>query len=219
MAIVDSKIQDEIAQLHSSLRDRALGDVQRAFAGGAKVGAFILAAHVLDTLARLTKEAGTGADAWSQFVKRYLRRYAGFARLLEDGFRNAVSHNYSTRGIRFVDGPDYAARHWTVEGSDRVLHFETFIDELERAYDEFEQNLIQDAPLRKRVLARARQNPPMSLIQDPAPASTAKSLVSAGATSFAPAQSATGSSWLETRIDPLPPPAISKKRQESKKRR
>jgi len=228
MATLDPETCGEIERLHTSLRDWALGDVRRAFSGGAKVGAFILAAHVIDTLAGLTKEKGVGADAWSQFVSRYLPRYNGHARLLEDGFRNATSHNYSARGIRFVDGPEYAARHWTMEGGDRVLHFETFIDDLGSAYDLFEQNLLTDAALRERVLSRARQNPPLGVVRHPAPASLAQNLamLQAGATSFAPAHAASGANWpAAIRVDVPPDPpaqpraAVPKKRRKPKKRR
>jgi hypothetical protein len=227
MASLDSRTQGAIEQLLGSLRDWALADVRRAFEGGAKVGAFILAAHVIDTLAGLVKEKGRGADAWTQFVSRYLPRYDGEARLLEDGYRNATSHNYSARGIRFVDGAEYAPRHWTVESGERVLHFETFLTDLEDAYDLFGRDLVRDEKLRNRVLERARLNPPLGIVHEPVPPSLAQMIAEAhaGATSFAPsAMSASAASFpthveLPSRPSPVPPPRRGVPRTRTRKRK
>jgi hypothetical protein len=205
-----AEVEAQIARLHESLRGWALGDVQRAFNGGAKVGAFILAAHLIDTLALLTHAKGQGSDAWTQLIGRYLTRYTGSAKLLEDGLRNATSHNYSTRGLRLVDGADYAGRHWTTEAGDRVLHLETFLDELERAYDAFEKDLRNDASLRQCVLDRARLNPPLGIVHEPSSASVGRSSTIAqvvGATSYSGAHAATGAWWPSEPKFQLDPPA------------
>lgn len=59
---MNDNARKQIESLHASLRDWALADVRRAFDGGAKVGAFILGAHLIDTAA--TDMAGAARPRW-----------------------------------------------------------------------------------------------------------------------------------------------------------
>jgi hypothetical protein len=75
----------------------ALGDVKRATAGHAKIGAFILAAHLIDTLALLSTTRGDGKAAWDQFVPAFLPAYSGAAEELYRSHRGSLSHRYSLK--------------------------------------------------------------------------------------------------------------------------
>jgi hypothetical protein len=179
---------DELARLRQSLGDYALGDVKRATAGHAKIGAFILAAHFIDTLALLSTTRRDGKAAWDQFIPAFLPSYSGAAEELYRSYRGSLSHRYSLKGFRLVDGEHYSHRHWTIEEGERVLHLETFIADLEQAWPAFSAKLDRDVQFRARVLGRAREDPPLSVHESAAgTASAATSRASlAGATHFGP---------------------------------
>jgi hypothetical protein len=204
----------ELERFRESFGDWALGDVKKAHAGGAKVGAFILAAHFIDALARLSKKKGDGKAAWDEFVPAFLPAYAGEAAKLYRFYRGKLSHQYSLRDFRLVDGEDYRHRHWALENGDRVLHLESFIEDLERAWSHFSEKLDQDAQFRERVLERAREDPPLTIVQDQAgTASAASSLTRlsqpgawAGATHFGPVAADWPVRWEDDAEKPDPDP-------------
>jgi hypothetical protein len=160
---MDEQTRAEVAHLQESLYGWAFGDVKRtAQKAEAPIGAFILGAHFIDTLAGLARTKGDGRAAWDEFVPRYLPRYTGHVYLLYKGFRGATSHHYSAEGIRFVQGESNAPRHWTEEEGERVLHLETFIKDLEAGWEKFFADL-EDEDFRTRVVDRAREKPPLGI--------------------------------------------------------
>jgi hypothetical protein len=197
--VISKTERAELDHLRESLGGWALGDVKKAVSAGIKVGAFILAASLIDALARLaySRRAENARAAWDEFVPAYLRRYDGHAHVLYRGFRSAVSHNYSLDGIRLTDGPAHADRYWRVEEGERVLHLETFVVDLERAFDTFIARLERDEALRHRVLDRVRGRPLLGIVGgygDLLAASASWSPTTAVATYFGSAvESATGS--------------------------
>jgi hypothetical protein len=74
---MDAQTRAEVDHLKQSLHGWALGDVKKAADASAPIGAFILGAHLIDTLARLMAQKRKGRPAWEEFVPRYLPRYAG----------------------------------------------------------------------------------------------------------------------------------------------
>jgi hypothetical protein len=165
----------EIEQLRMSLGG-ALGDVRRAFEGGARVGAFILGAHLIDTMAGLTYsiawQTNPGPEAWDEFIERFMPQYQGHSKSLYKGFRCAISHRYSLEGIRLTHGPTERDRHWQEEDGHRILHLETFIDELEAALAAvYEQ--AHHAELRNRIVPRVARSPLLGLIPPTASARAA----------------------------------------------
>jgi hypothetical protein len=193
----------ELDHLRASLGAWALGDVKKSVAGGVKVGAFILGANLIDVLARLacSKTSDNGRAAWDEFVLEYLKRYDGHANTLYKGFRGAVSHNYSLDGIRLTDGPEYSDRHWTIEEGERVLHLETFVEDLESAFEAFCERVEGNAELRERVLGRVRNRPLLGVVggdDGRASASLATSITLASQATYfghSGAHAATGSTW------------------------
>jgi hypothetical protein len=200
---VDVQTRAELNHLQRSLGQWALGDVKEAAAAGVKVGSFLLGAHFIDVLARLAKRRlGDGKAAWDEFVPKYLDRYAGHAEALYRGYRGALSHHYSLDGIRLTDGPAEAHRHWKEEEGERVLHLETFVFDLEQAFQTFCADLEKDDEFRERVLLRVKGSPLLGIVggYDPIPAASAATspvVLVGGATHFGlsprGAQSATGS--------------------------
>jgi hypothetical protein len=159
---------DELARFRESFGDFALGDVKRASAGHAKIGAFILAAHLIDALARLSTRRGDGKAAWDEFVPAFLPAYSAACEELYRSYRGLLSHRYSLKGFRLVDGEHYRHRHWAVEDGERVLHLESFVEDLDQAWSEFSAKLGRDVQFRERVLERAREDPPLSVLESPA---------------------------------------------------
>jgi hypothetical protein len=102
---------------------------------------------LIDVLARLVYSKPTeknASAAWDEFVPRYLPRYAGHANALYRGFRSAISHNYSLGDLRLTDGSTNALRHWTTEEGELVLHLESFIDDLDTAWQKFYVDVESD---------------------------------------------------------------------------
>jgi hypothetical protein len=185
---------DELARLQQSFGEYALGDIKRAFAGHAKIGAFLLAANFIDALARLSTTQSNAKAAWDEFVSAFLPGYTDAREELYRYYRGSLAHQYSLKGFRLVDGEHYRHRHWTIEEGDRVLHLESFIEDLDNAWSAFSEKLGRDVQFRERVLERAREDPPLSVHESAAgTASAATSRVSltmrghlAGATHFGP---------------------------------
>lgn len=200
----------QIERLYEALHDWALGDVRRAAEAGAKVGAFILAANLIDVLARLaySKPKKNDRGAWEEFVPDYLPPYGDFAYPLYRDFRSALSHNYSLNDMRLVDGPEQEYRHGGSESGHRVLHLESFIEEVQAAVDRFFERVRADEALRERVLSRARERPPLGIVGPDTPTVASGPVSSetivqmrANATYWSPniegAQAASGAAWPE----------------------
>jgi hypothetical protein len=207
--------QQEVTRLKESLGGWALGDVKKALDGGAKVGSFLLAAHFIDVLARLSTTQGNAKAAWDEFVPAFMPDYANYSEGLYRGFRGVLSHSYSIDGFRLVDTEAFRPRHLTVERGERVVHLESFIESLDVAWAEFVNRVENDDDFRERVLGRTRQAPLMTLLEDPGAASVAHSPTTAVGTYFGgnlAAQAASGSpgrGWPLTARSPFqvePPP-------------
>lgn len=176
--------------LRTSLGEWALGDIKRSHAGGAKMGVFVLGAQFVDTLARLAypgKTTSNGEAAWREFVPKYLPAYSEFWDLMYSGFRGKTTHNYSAKGIRFTDGEVFRKRHLGIEEGDRVLHLESFAEELTEAFEQFCHDLEADDLLRARVFERTRVDPLLTIVGRGIPASVGEPLAIAppGGTSYA----------------------------------
>jgi hypothetical protein len=163
---VDDVTQKELEHLEDSLHGWAFGDIRRAQEGGVKMGVFVLGAQFIDAVARLaySRTKTNAKAAWDEFVPKYLPRYENLAELMYRGYRGKTSHNYSARGVRFTDGEVNRDRHLRLEEGDVVLHLESFVDDLEVAWDRFYADVRVDEDMRRRVLQRARENPPLGIV-------------------------------------------------------
>jgi hypothetical protein len=169
---------------------------------------------LIDVLARLVYSKPTeknASAAWDEFVSRYLPRYAGHANALYRGFRSAISHNYSLGDLRLTDGSTNALRHWTTEEGELVLHLESFIDDLDTAWQKFYGDVESDDAVRKRVLGRVRRRPLLGILGGEhveVSTSVAHGISIAGGgfnpTRWGPAQAASGASWPVPPSPPMP---------------
>ena len=148
-------------------------------------------------------------------MPRFMPRYADYSQELYRGYRGLLSHSYSVRGFGFVDTETYRHRHLRVEGGDRVLHLESFLDDLDQAWSAFVRRVEAEDDFRERVLARTQAAPLLTIVEDEelGHASVAMKTTRVVATSFAAAPAASGSpapGWrggpLPTQLPPEPPP-------------
>jgi hypothetical protein len=163
--------RDALDELRSSLEGWALGDAIKAASAGAKVGAFLLAAHLIDTLAGFYSSRGDGKARWDEFTKALMPRYRSRGELLYRGYRGPLSHHYSLNGVRLVDArPD---RHLRVEAGELVLNLEDLVDDLGAALNAFFEEAERDEVLLRRVLERTGQRPTLAILEGVEPAESA----------------------------------------------
>lgn len=199
---LDERVQ--LDALHESVYERGLGGIKRTASADA-LSAFVLCGTWLDYTARLHagripgKQQPTGADAWRGFFKAYLHEYRDYWEKFYNGFRSKLSHHFAVVGFRLTHhNPEH---HWTPEGEDRLLHLGTFIAQLERAYKQFRSDLERNAALRRRVLERFRELPPISVGTHRPDSSVATSWTSI------PASFSTGSAAIAASGSWSPPPS------------
>jgi hypothetical protein len=147
---------EQIENLCKSLRDWALADIKRAASPEVDLPrlAFVGLAALLDRLSILYAVKGKGLNAWMQFVPRYFRyKTAEEVELLYDGLRNALLHEYGTRGVALTHGS--AGDHWTIRDGLRVIDLHELLEETESAFEAFVSELRSNNDARKRVLPRA----------------------------------------------------------------
>lgn len=149
-------------------RQLYLEDILRANAGDVRMGTFVLCAAFLDALS-LTYSAGMKiasgkAGKWARFMEEYLGRPYEPIWDSYDTYRNKLLHNYSARGIAFTHAPENASLHLQIRQGAVILHRESFVRDVEQAFNGFAADVLADAALRKRALAHLGRNPPMGLL-------------------------------------------------------
>jgi hypothetical protein len=161
---------DEEAQFsqwfRQGFRQLYLDDILRANAGDVRMRTFILCAAFLDALS-LSYSAGRKprdkAVKWARFMEDYLgERYEPIWGSY-DSYRNMLLHNYSPRGIAFASAPEHAGLHLRVVDGNVMLHRESFVHDVEKAFEAFAQDVRIDVELRKRVFAHLERYPPLGL--------------------------------------------------------
>jgi hypothetical protein len=158
----------------AGFEELALRDIRHANENDVRMGTFILCVAFLDSLAIAysagMKGAGKLADKWRRFIRRYFdERYERVANSYGD-FRSLLIHNYSAAGLAFTSRPENARDHLaTLSGDVLILHRESFVADVERAYHAFRADVESDGELRARVLRHLEKNPPMgvALVQRP----------------------------------------------------
>jgi hypothetical protein len=145
----------------------ALRDIRRANESDVRMGTFILCVAFLDSLS-IAYSAGTGvrklAEKWRRFIGPYFdKSYERVANSYGD-FRSLLIHNYSASGLAFTHGPENARDHLaTLSGDVLILHRESFVADVERAYYAFRADVESDDKLRTLVLRHLERNPPMGV--------------------------------------------------------
>lgn len=146
--------EERLAKLQASMYDWHLSDIKAAAESGLPRLAFLGIAAWLDTIARINVgRKQSGRNAWRKFIQTYMppaMRAEEDVKRLYDGLRNALSHEYGTRGVLLTDGKP--EQHWQLIGSQRVLNLESFIAEIDAGYLALVNELHRDAGLRAIVL-------------------------------------------------------------------
>jgi hypothetical protein len=170
------KIRDYI---EVGFRDLQLADIKHADDADVRMGTFQLCAAFLDALA-LTYSAGLtlpGKDAgkWDAFVSRFFTGATRTALVGKyGGFRCLLLHNFSASGLAFIHG--HPKEHLRSYGGRTILNRESFVAEVETAFNAFHEAVRTDAELRTRALRWLDKHPPMGVwfLEDaPAPAPAA----------------------------------------------
>lgn len=153
--------------IQDSLGEWCLGDIKTAATADVDLPrlAFVGLAAWIDTVSILYsggKKQADGMQAWTAFIadSGYLpnrMRSKREVRRLNDGLRNALLHEYGTRGVALTHGPAQRDDHWSLMPGTtiRVLHLESLIEDFETAFKRFLAALAGDPALRARVLPAA----------------------------------------------------------------
>jgi hypothetical protein len=154
--------REELDRIRKSLGDWALADIKRAASQEVDLPrlAFIGLAAWLDTVSYLyapkpkDKRRKKGLNAWLEFLPRYTRYKSDEeVKLLCDGLRNALLHEYGTRGVALTDArPQH---HLKQHGEVRVLNLDDLVAECEAAFAGFCADIENDDEIRARVLPRS----------------------------------------------------------------
>jgi hypothetical protein len=153
------KERQQLDRMRESLGGWALADIKAASAEFPRL-AFIGLAAWLDTISYLyapqpkNKRRKKGLNAWLEFLLRYTRyKSEEEGKLLCDGLRNALLHEYGTRGVALTDAnPQH---HLMQHGEVRVLNLDDLVADCEAAFESFCADIENDPEIRARVLPRS----------------------------------------------------------------
>jgi hypothetical protein len=140
-----------------SLREYALGDINRASFGGSKMGAFILCSCLIEAIAGFIKGADTNRDNYKAFVRDYLQNYDPEA--LYTDLRCKLVHSYSEGGsYLFVDAKPHL--HLKQNSGRTIINLEDLISDIEKALNKIEGKLldVRQTQLRKNAIGRFDKN-------------------------------------------------------------
>jgi hypothetical protein len=159
----DQKLRDYLEQ---GFRDLQLADIKHANESDVRMGTFQLCAAFLDALA-LAYSAGVkvkGGDGgkWDRFIRSFFDQslYAVLIGKYES-FRCLLLHNFSARGLLFIH--DHPELHLTIHNGRTLLNRESFVPDVERAFNSFYDDVRTDEDLRTRVLKHLDRHPPIGV--------------------------------------------------------
>lgn len=139
-------------------RDLSLRDIKQADASDVRMGTFTLCAAFVDAMA-LTYSAGlkiarNDAGKWSVFMETFFgEAYRALWNSYSD-FRCLLLHNFApSHRLGFTHGPERARLHLQERDGRLLPHRESFVADVERAFDAFYAEVRTDADLQARALA------------------------------------------------------------------
>lgn len=153
-------------------RELFLEDIKKANASDVRMGTFTLCAAFLDALS-LTYSAGIkvqqgDAGKWARFFEQFFgERYRAIWNSYRD-FRCLLLHNFApSERLGFVSGELDARFHLTVRDGRLLLHRESFVADVERAFVDLYQAVRNDTGLQSRVLDHFDRYSPMGIVKWP----------------------------------------------------
>jgi hypothetical protein len=152
---VTTEADDRALQTFRAAQERQLAKIREVSEVDALI-AFGALVQWIDQAARHFHASSNGEACWRAFLKRFFpERYRSESaiKLLYDGVRGKLSHEFGTRGVLLIeDEPD---DHWTEQSDLRFIHLPTLLTECEVAWQKFSAAIDDDPVLRARVVARA----------------------------------------------------------------
>ncbi|MCL6519631.1 MAG: hypothetical protein K6T99_07325 [Armatimonadetes bacterium] len=150
--------QEIVARARHAIIDMALGDVRKASAGGAKMGAFILAACVIDYLTCLYAGHDSNASLFREFVARFFDDKRYDPNDLWDAIRCKLLHSYTVKDGRYAYTDGNPQLHFKQDKSGRIhINLEDFISAVERAAENYFALVECDSEVRKRMVGRIKR--------------------------------------------------------------
>jgi len=149
---VTTEPDETVLQTFRAAQERQLAKIREVSEIDALI-AFLALAHWIDQAARHFSPSGNGEARWRAFLGAFFpSRYhtASAVKLLYDGLRNKLSHEFGTQDILLTE--DEPENHWTVYGGLRVVHLPTLLTECEVAWQSFSAAIDADPALRTRVI-------------------------------------------------------------------
>jgi len=131
----------------------AVGDIKRAFDGGAKVGAFILTFVAIDCLATWRAGHDSNAKCFEKFVTKFFpKQYEVFAKDFYTLLRSGLVHNYSIKKGKYAltDGDPRIHLEETPDGI-TMLNWEDFFRDFLTARDRYYEAVRRSEKLQHRI--------------------------------------------------------------------
>jgi len=152
-------MQDDaiVERAKHAILNMALGDVKKASAGGAKMGAFILAACVIDYLACLYAGHDSNATIFRDFVRQFFddKRYDPDD--LWDAIRCKLLHSYTVKEGKYAYTDNNPQLHFKQDKSGRTyINLEDFVSAVERAAHNYFALVECDPQVRCRLIKRIK---------------------------------------------------------------
>jgi hypothetical protein len=140
-----------------SLHDMAFKDIERAAAGGSKMGAFILSACYIDYLAGFRYGKPTRGKDYIKFTKKYLPSKYIAPKLYTD-LRCKLVHNYSEGGTYlFTDGGKHPHMSRSTNDSRIFINLEDFIVDINSALERYFKEILANDKLLKLAIKRYQE--------------------------------------------------------------
>jgi len=156
----------KITAIATSLKDNALGDIEKASSGGSKMGAFILCGCLIEAIAGFIKGSDTYATDYKCFVCRYLTSYDKEKIYMD--LRCKLVHSYLEGGSYWFDDNNPANHLKARPDGKVVINLENFVTEIQIALNEYCEQLKDPAnvSLRQKAIRRLDENGIISVVEN-----------------------------------------------------
>jgi len=150
------QVPNDIEDVFQRFNDMAVGDIKRAFSGGAKVGAFILTFVAIDCLTTWYVGHDSKGKDLENFIEEFFpEKYKTLAKDFYRYLRCGLVHNYSTKTDKYALTDGCSAAHLKTSDGTIVLNWESFFSDFlaarDRYYEEVRQSTELQHLLRERI--------------------------------------------------------------------
>ncbi len=156
----------KIEAIVNALKDNAFGDIQRASAGGSKMGAFILCSCLIDAISGFMKGSDTKGPDYKSFVRKNLTSYDK-AKMYTD-LRCKLVHSYSEGGSYWFSDRNPSDHLKTRTDGKIIINLENFVAEIQHILDKYCDQLKDPANklLREKAIRRFDNNGIISVVRN-----------------------------------------------------